>query len=192
MKEEENREPFDPVLRIKEGEVMKRRELEKALLVLETTPLLLARIEGISPVLAKQLRTDGVSLRDRVWAMALAEKDQWNLCIRRLLTEDSPRLVKIEEPELFLHASRIEGDHREALRVFGIFRGQNVRLLRQLSGDDWERAGFFAPDRQIALCDIPASMARMDERYQSRLLQTFPAAEVRRESGSVLCAGFCG
>jgi hypothetical protein len=171
---------------------MKRRELEKALLVLETTPLLLARVEGISPVLARQTRVEGVSLRDRMWALALIEKDVWNLRIRRLLTESSPRLGEIQEPELFLRASRIEGEHREALRVFGVFRGQNVRLLRQVSGSDWERAGTLPPDRRIVLRDVPSAMAKMDERHQSRLLQALPSAETRRQPGSAALAGCCG
>jgi hypothetical protein len=170
---------------------MKRRELEKALLVLETTPLLLTRIDGISPVLARQMRVEGVSLRDRMWALALLEKDFWNRSIRRLLSEDSPRLEQIGEPELFFRAAGVEGDHREALRVFGVFRGQNVRLLRQLSGDDWDRAGSFAPDRPILLRELPPSMAKMDKRHQLRLLQAFPAAEADRSSGPRVLAGSC-
>jgi len=170
---------------------MKRRELEKALLVLETTPLLLTRIDGISPILAKQMRVEGISLRDRMWALAILEKDLWNRIIQRLLSEESPRLERIEEPHLFLRASFTEGDHREALRVFGIFRGQNVRLLRQASGVDWDREGTIAPDCPIRLHEVPASMVKMDKRHQSRLLQAFPMEEAPRTSDSGVFVGFC-
>ncbi len=170
---------------------MKRRELEKALLVLETTPLLLARVEEISPNQAMQLRLGGLSLRDRIWSLALMEKDVWNLRIRRLLAEDEPRLEPAEDAEFFARAARIEGDHREGLRAFGVFRGQNVRLLRQVSGRTWDRAGRIDPDGRIALRDVPSAMARMDERSQSKLRSLPLAAETRHPAGSTLLVDCC-
>ncbi len=170
---------------------MKRRELEKALLVLETTPLLLKRAEGLSTARAARSRGDGVSARDRIWALALLEQDLWNRSIRLLLSEDSPRLFEVCEPEIFLRAARMPGDHREALRAFGVFRGQNVRLLRQVTGREWERRGSFETGRPLFLRDVPASMVKTDERHQSRILQAVPDAENRRESRSAVLAGFC-
>lgn len=170
---------------------MKRRELEKALLVLETTPLLLKRIEEISPAQACRARAEDVSVRDRIWALAVLEKGLWNRSIRLLLSEDSPRLSEVREPEIFLRAARMDGDHREALRVFGVFRGQNVRLLRQVTGREWDRPGFFELNRPMFLRDVPASMVKTDERHQSKLLQAVAGPEPRRESRSTVLAGFC-
>jgi len=170
---------------------MKRRELEKALLVLETTPLLLKRVEALSTAQASRGRGDGVSTRDRIWALALLEKELWNRSIRLLLSEDSPRLLEVCEPEIFLRAARMPGDHREALRAFGVFRGQNVRLLRQVSGREWDRRGSFESERPLFLRDVPASMVKSDERHQSKLLQAVPEAESRRESRPTALAGFC-
>ena len=170
---------------------MKRRELEKALLVLETTPLLLKRIEGLSTADANRVRADGVSIRDRMWALALLEKDLWNRNLRLLLSEDEPRLAEAREPDVLARAARTDGDHREALRAFGVFRGQNVRLLRQVGGRQWDRAGFCGPDRPIFLRDVPGAMARSDERHQAKLLQAVPAPGSRRESRPAALVGFC-
>jgi len=170
---------------------MKRRELEKALLVLETTPLLLKPIEELSIAQAARGRGEGVASRDRIWALAILERDLWNRSIRLLLSEDSPRLAEVCEPEIFLRAARMSGDHREAFRAFGVFRAENVRLLRQVSGREWDRRGIFETGRSLFLRDVPASMVKTDERHQSRLLQAVPDAENRREARSAALAGFC-
>ncbi|MGH9440908.1 MAG: hypothetical protein ACRD16_01400 [Thermoanaerobaculia bacterium] len=170
---------------------MKRRELEKALLVLETTPLLLRRIDAVPPALTARVRVEGVSVRDRAWALAVLEKDLWNRSIRLILSEDMPRLTEVSEHEVLERASRMDGDHREALRVFGVFRGQNVRLLRQAAGRQWDRQGFFDPERPMYLREVPASMARSDERQQTRLLRVFPAEDLPRDAEAPVLAGFC-
>ena len=170
---------------------MKRRELEKALLILETTPLLFAGLDGISPRRATQLRIEDVSLRDRIWSLALLEKDVWNLRIRRLLSEDSPELPAADDQEILSRAARLDGDHREALRAFGIFRGQNVRLLRQVSGKTWDRAGWIQPGGPIVLREVPSVMARLDNRNQAKLLSREVRAEDRLASRPAVLAGCC-
>jgi hypothetical protein len=135
---------------------------------------------------------EGISLRDRIWSLALLEKDVWNVRIRRLLTEDSPGLAAVED-DFFSRASRIEGDHREGLRAFGVVRGQNVRLLRQVSGRSWDRTGRIEPDGRLALRDVPSAMARLDERNQSCLLSLplSPEEQASRSARSPVLADCC-
>ena len=148
-------------------------------------------MRGISPAQARQAGAEGVSLRDRMWALALLEQELWNRWIGKILSEDSPRLDRIPDPDLFRRASQIEGDHREALRVFGMFRGRNVRLLRQASAKEWTKEGLLDSGRPLLLADIPAAMVRMDQRYQSKLLAPVPPSEPRRPSQSGVLVGYC-
>lgn len=151
---------------------MKRRELEQALLTLETTPVLLERLTEAPPGAGRpDLRSPRILrvFRD----MALREEALWGRWIRHLLADPTPLL-----PELEWHAAEDapELELTDAAARFHEARDRNLRLLREAPGAAWNRAGILEKGGILYLREIPAAMAEGDRRELAMIARGGTAA----------------
>ncbi len=122
---------------------MNRRELETFFLTLESTPALLARAAAELPEDKVRQRgtAGGFSLVEHVWHLADLEREAYGVRIRRLLTEDEPLLSNFEGDRVARERVYLRRDLAEGLLVFTTARTRNLQRLRDVSAEDWRRAG---------------------------------------------------
>ena len=68
----------------------------------------------------------------------------WGYRLRMVLSQDRPAIVGYDQDRLAARLHYHEADMREARRDFEAFRRSNLRVLRDLSADDWRRVGVHA------------------------------------------------
>jgi hypothetical protein len=157
---------------------MKRRDLEKPLLILETTSPLLRRLTRG----AGTSQPSAMALRTHVWLMAILEQKVWTGRIERLLAETYPNLRRVNVNQVLLQAERAARNpksERDPLTVFEDARKANLQLLRSVEPKNWNRSGFLEPAGALFLRDVPRILAEQDQKNLqeiSRLLGIQPEA----------------
>jgi len=146
---------------------MNRRELETFFLTLESTPALLARAAAELPEDSVRHRgtTGGFSLVEHVWHLADLEREAYAVRIRRLLTEDEPQLSNFDGDRAARERLYQRLDLAEGLLAFTLARTRNLQKLRELSADDWRRAGEQEGVGRIELSDVPRMMTEHDRMH---------------------------
>src|SRR5258706_14349238 len=165
--------------------MMKRRDLEKPLLILETTSPLLRRLTrgagAVQPSTAEALRTE-------LWLMAILEQEVWTERIERLLCEPYPFLRRVNREQFLLRAARAARNpnaERDPLTVFEDARSANLQRLRNVESKDWNRSGFLEPAGGFLLCDVPRILAEQDQKNLQEISRLLGApSETRRTAAS--------
>ncbi len=145
---------------------MTRRELESALLTLETTPVLLERlIGGISA--AARAGAASPHFEPTLEAIAVREDRLWGRWIELLMSERSPLLPDLDPRE---PRAAAPGRPLESFDLFREARGKNLLLLRKAPGHLWDRAGVLETGGLFHLRDLPAAMADGDRKDLDEIL----------------------
>ena len=146
---------------------MNRRELETLFLTLESTPALLARAAAEVPGDSVRQRgtAGGFSLVEHVWHLADLEREAYGVRIRRLLTEDEPVLSNFEGDRVARERMYLRRDLAEGLLAFTTARTRNLQRLREVSAEDWKRAGRQEGIGRIELSDVPRMMTEHDRAH---------------------------
>ncbi len=146
---------------------MTNRELETLLLTLESTPALLARAASELPedMVRQRGTARGFSLVEHVWHLADLEREGYGTRIRRLLTEDEPRLSNFDGDRVARERLYQRRDLAEGLLAFTSARTRNLQTLRDLSPSDWNRTGEQEGVGVVALADVPLMMAEHDRAH---------------------------
>jgi len=162
---------------------MKRRDLEKALLVLETTPF----------VYEKVVLSADATLRRRIvdllWEAVAIEENVWALRIRLLRGEDPMPLPQLDREAVRRTAAGKSGA-REAVATFLRLRRDNAKVLRGLKPGDENRKQRIEGGRWFSLADLPGVMAEQDQcalRELARRIVT-PSGHDCREPSPALAA----
>jgi DinB family protein len=151
---------------------MNRRELETLFLTLESTPALLARAAAeLSEDNVRQRGTTGFSLVEHVWHLADLEREAYAVRIRRLLTEDGPQLSNFDGNRIARERIYQRRDLAEGLLAFTLARTRNLQRLREVSGDDWKRAGEQEGVGRVELSDVPRMMTEHDRVHGSEIAE---------------------
>lgn len=150
---------------------MNRRDLETLLLTLESTPALFARAASeLSEDMVRQRGTaGGFSLLEQVWHLADLEREGYGVRIRRILTEDEPRLSNFEGDRVARERMYSRRDLAEGLLVFAASRTRNLQVLREVSANDWKRTGEQEGVGTIALADVPRMMVEHDRSHEAEI-----------------------
>lgn len=150
---------------------MNRRDLETLLLTLESTPALLARAASeLSEDMVRQRgTTGGFSLVEQVWHLADLEREGYAVRIRRILTEDEPRLSNFEGDRVARERLYHRRDLAEGLLAFAASRTRNLQMLREVSAQDWKRTGDQEGVGRIALSDVPRMMVEHDRSHDAEI-----------------------
>jgi hypothetical protein len=143
---------------------MNRRELETFFLTLESTPALLARAAAELPEDSVRHRgtAGGFSLVEHVWHLADLEREAYAVRIRRLLTEDEPQLSNFDGERVARERLYQRRDLAEGLLAFTFARTRNLQRLREVSVDEWKRAGEQEGVGRVELSDVPRLMTEHD------------------------------
>jgi hypothetical protein len=150
-----------------EDKIMTKREFETLLLTLESTAALLARAAAeLAEDRVRQRGTaGGFSLVEHVWHLADLEREGYGARIRRLLTEEEPRLLNFDGDRAARERVYHRRDLAEGLLAFTAARTRNIQTLRDLSPDDWKRTGEQEGVGLVALADVPRMMAEHDRAH---------------------------
>ncbi len=143
---------------------MNRRELETLFLTLESTPALLARAAAELPEDTVRHRgtAGGFSLVEQVWHLADLEREAYAVRIRRILTEDEPLLSNFDGDRVAHERLYHRRDLAEGLLSFTLARTRTLQRLRDVSADEWKRAGLQEGIGRVELSDVPRMMAEHD------------------------------
>lgn len=146
---------------------MNRRELETLLLTLESTPALLARAAAELPEDTVRHRgtTGGFSFVEHVWHLADLEREGYGARIRRILTEDEPRLSNFDGDRVARERLYQRRDLADGLLAFTAARTRNLQALREVPAADWKRTGWLEGVGAVALADVPRMMAEHDRSH---------------------------
>jgi len=145
----------------------KRRELEEALLTLETTPLLLQKLAAS--------RTAG-NLRPLVLElsrMAGRESELWGRFIEQVVRPGATPALPFEDPagaDLFVAVNR-----------FAAARRRNLRRLRRVPGAAWSQTARLQDGRTLSVSELPAAMAEADRKSLAEISR-LAAPAPRRDS----------
>jgi crotonobetainyl-CoA:carnitine CoA-transferase CaiB-like acyl-CoA transferase len=174
---------------------MNRRELETLFLTLESTPALLARAAAeLSEDSVRHRGTaGGFSLVEQVWHLADLEREAYAVRIRRLLTEDGPRLSNFDGGRIARERLYQRRDLAEGLLAFTLARTRNLQRLREVSVDDWKRAGELEGVGRVELSDVPRMMSEHDRVHGVEIAdlvreirdRIVPAAQIARQVSAV-------
>jgi hypothetical protein len=146
---------------------MNKRELETLLLTLESTPALLARAAAELPedTVRQRGTPGGFSFVEQVWHLADLEREAYGARIRRLLTEDEPRLSNFDGGRVARERQYQRRSLAEGLLAFTTARRRNIEALRDVSGADWKRSGEQEGVGTVTLADVPRMMAEHDRAH---------------------------
>jgi uncharacterized damage-inducible protein DinB len=150
---------------------MNRRDLETLLLTLESTPALLARAAAELPedMVRQRGTSGGFSLVEQVWHLADLEREGYGVRIRRILSEDEPRLSNFEGDRVARERLYHRRDLAEGLLAFAASRTRNLQILREVAADDWKRKGEQEGVGTITLADVPRMMVEHDRAHEAEI-----------------------
>jgi hypothetical protein len=135
---------------------MKRRELENALLILETTPFVYEKVV---------LGGDGALRRkiaDLLWEAVAVEEHVWTARVR-LLRGESPAVLPRLDRSIARRIAGGKSGAREAVAAFLRLRRENARVLRSIRSADAKLGGPVEGGGWFSLSDLPAAMAHEDQ-----------------------------
>jgi len=155
---------------------MKRRDLEKALLILETTPFVYERVVlGGDPALRRKIE-------DLLWEAVAIEEHVWSARIR-LLSGDSPAILPPLDREGARRIACGKTGARAAVAAFLRLRRQNSRFIRSISPATVGRSAPLEGGGIFSVEDLPGAMAEEDQWSLRELARRIvsPAARACRE-----------
>jgi len=135
---------------------MKRRDLEKALMVLETTPFVLEKVVLASDAALRR------QIAGLVWEAAAIEEHVWSARVRLLRGGAEAVLPRLDRTLARRIASEKTGA-RDAVAAFLRRRRENARVLRGLTSADATTAYPIEGGGSFSLTDLPAAMAEQDQ-----------------------------
>lgn len=106
---------------------------------------------------------------EQCWHLADLEREGFGARIRRLLDEDAPFLPDFDGARLARERDYRSRSVNEGLAAFRAQREANLTLLRDLSGEQWLRAGTQEGVGPVALCDLPAMMSEHDASHRAEI-----------------------
>lgn len=135
---------------------MKRRDLEKALLFLETTPFVYENIVlSADPTLRKRIA-------ESLWEAVAIEEHVWGARIR-LFRGDDPALLPRLDRDAARRIAAGQTGARNAVAEFLRLRRENARVLRLLTSADERRKREIEGGGGFSLADLPGAMAENDQ-----------------------------
>lgn len=151
---------------------MKRRDLEKALLILETTPFVYERVVlGGDPALRQKIA-------DLLWEAVAIEEHVWSARIRLLTGEASSVLPRLDR-EGALRIAASKSGARAAVASFLRLRRQNARFIRGISASTVGRTLPLEGGGTFSVGDLPGAMAEEDQRSLRELARRIVAPATR-------------
>ena len=160
---------------------MKRRELEKALLVLETTPFVLEKVVLASDTALRR------QIAGLIWEAAAIEEHVWSARVRLLRAGSEAVLPRLDRAL----ARRIAADKcgaRDAVAAFLRRRRENARVLRALTSADAATAYPIEGGGSFSLTDLPAAMAEQDQCTLRELARRIAPSAAREISDCTVLA----
>jgi len=118
-------------------------------------------------------KTGGFCLLEQVWHLAELEENGFGERIRRIVSEDEPRLPDFDGPRAARegnYASRILED---GLARFRAARTANLAAFRLAGPGDWVRGGVQDGVGKITLADVPRMMAEHDSSHRDEIETLF-------------------
>src|SRR5882724_5786796 len=95
---------------------------------------------------------------EQVWHLADLEREGFGLRIRRLQTEENPRLPDFDGTKVAQERNYLSLSLAAGLRAFAAAREANIAVLKKLPSQAWTRTGMQDGVGTVALCDMPAFM----------------------------------
>jgi hypothetical protein len=106
---------------------------------------------------------------EQAWHLADLEREGFGARIRRLLEEDEPFLPDFDGARLARERDYRSRSVGEGLAAFRAQREANLSLLREITAEQWLRAGTQEGVGRVALCDLPAMMAEHDAGHRAEI-----------------------
>jgi hypothetical protein len=106
---------------------------------------------------------------EQCWHLADLEREGFGARIRRLLDEDTPFLPDFDGAQIARERNYRSRSVSEGLAAFRAQRDANLALLRDVSAEQWLRAGTQEGVGPVALCDLPAMMAEHDAAHRAEI-----------------------
>ena len=132
---------------------MRDEQLQELLYQLHSTPAQVAEtVDGLS-LNAVTIRPDSgdFSLLENVCHLRDIEVEGYSVRIRRILSEDNPKLADINGGKLAAERDYNNQNLSAALSAFTEARRQNLSVLKELSDEQFERTGELEGSGQVML-----------------------------------------
>ena len=144
---------------------------ESLLAALAEMPQVLARAAAF--LAADALRRPGpdgaFSLVEHAWHLADLEREGYAERLRRLETEDEPRLPDFDGGRIARERAYRTLSFADGLRAFAEARAQNLARLRGLAPQAWSRSGTQEGVGRVRLADVPRMMAEHDAGHRAEI-----------------------
>ena len=127
---------------------------------------------AIDPETARTPGPNGLfSPVEQAWHLADLEQEGFGLRIEKLRTEPAPYLPDFDGDAVAAQRNYRSLSLREALMAFESSRAANLNALRELSQEEWLRAGTQEGVGAVSLCDLPMMMMQHDQAHLSEIEQ---------------------
>jgi len=132
---------------------MRDEQLQELLDQLHSTPAQVAETVDGLPLNAITIRPDSgdFSLLENVCHLRDIEVEGYSVRIRRILSEDNPKLADINGGKLAAERDYNNQNLSAALSAFTEARWQNLSVLKELSDEQFERTGELEGSGQVML-----------------------------------------
>ncbi len=109
------------------------------------------------------------SLVEHAWHLADLEGEGYSERLRRLETEDDPRLPDFDGAQIARERAYRTLSFADGLRTFAEARARNLARLRALPEASWSRAGTQEGLGRVRLADVPRMMAEHDAGHRAEI-----------------------
>jgi DinB family protein len=109
------------------------------------------------------------SLVEHAWHLADLEREGYGERIRRLLGEADPRLADFDGARIAAERNYRRKSLAEGVAAFAAARAANLRALRAVPTDAWDRAGEQEGVGRVALRDVPRMMQEHDRSHRGEI-----------------------
>lgn len=142
---------------------------------LEAMPSLLERRAAECPpeALRRKPAEGEFSFLENVWHLADLEREGFGTRIRRLRSEEGPRLPDFDGAGTARARDYNRLDLARGLAAFAESRRENLAALRSLGPADWDRAGSQEGVGPIRLRDVPRMMRDHDASHRREIEELF-------------------
>jgi DinB superfamily len=109
------------------------------------------------------------SLVEHAWHLADLEREGYAERIRRLLAETDPRLPDFDGARIAAERNYRAKPLAEGLAAFAAARAANLRALRAVPPEAWDRAGEQEGVGRVTLRDVPRMMREHDLSHRAEI-----------------------
>jgi hypothetical protein len=106
---------------------------------------------------------------EHAWHLADPEREGYAVRIERLLHETAPALPDFDGARIAQERDYRSLSLTAGIDAFQVARGANLARLRAIAGEAWLRAGTQEGVGPVALCDLPAMMAKHDAGHRAEI-----------------------